>query len=87
MMGEGQSDKQIVDYLVARYGDFVLYNPPVEARTLLLWYGPWALLGGGLLVLLIIVVRKRKVESAPQKALLSAEEQQRLSQLLDKKDS
>ncbi|MBD7976541.1 cytochrome c-type biogenesis protein [Serpens gallinarum] len=87
MMGEGQSDKQIVDYLVARYGDFVLYNPPVEARTLLLWYGPWALLGGGLLVLLIIVVRKRKVESAPQKALLSAEEQQRLSHLLDKKDS
>ncbi len=87
MMGEGQSDKQIVDYLVARYGDFVLYNPPVEARTLLLWYGPWALLGGGLLVLLIIVVRKRKVENAPQKALLSAEEQQRLSQLLDKKDS
>ena len=87
MMGEDQSDEQIVDYLVARYGDFVLYNPPVEARTLLLWYGPWALLGGGLLVLLIIVVRKRKVENAPQKALLSDEEQQRLSQLLDKKDS
>ena len=86
MLGEGQSDEQIVDYLVARYGDFVLYNPPLDARTLLLWYGPWALLGGGLLVLLVIVLRKRKVESAPQKALLSAEEQQRLSHLLDKND-
>src|SRR5690606_36042664 len=86
MLEDGQSDGQIVGYLVDRYGDFVRYKPPVELRTLLLWYGPWALLGGGLLALVVIVVRRRKVENAPQNALLSAEEQERLSQLLDKKD-
>jgi len=86
MLEDGQGDEQIVDHLVDRYGDFVRYNPPVELRTLLLWYGPWALLGGGLLALVVIVVRRRRVENAPQNALLSAEEQERLSQLLDKKD-
>ena len=83
---DGQADEQIVEHLVDRYGDFVRYNPPVELRTLLLWYGPWVLLGGGLLALVVIVVRRRRVENAPQNALLSAEEQERLSQLLDKKD-
>jgi cytochrome c-type biogenesis protein CcmH len=86
MLEDGQGDEQIVDHLVDRYGDFVRYNPPVELRTLLLWYGPWALLGGGLLALVVIVVRRRRVENAPQNALLSAEEQERLSHLLDKKD-
>lgn len=86
MLEDGQDDEQIVEHLVDRYGDFVRYNPPVELRTLLLWYGPWALLGGGLLALVVIVVRRRRVENAPQNALLSAEEQERLSQLLDKKD-
>ncbi|HTN32125.1 MAG TPA: cytochrome c-type biogenesis protein [Pseudomonas sp.] len=86
MLEDGQGDEQIVDHLVDRYGDFVRYNPPVELRTLLLWYGPWALLGGGLLALIVIVVRRRRVENAPQNALLSAEEQERLSHLLDKKD-
>ncbi|WP_027591254.1 cytochrome c-type biogenesis protein [Pseudomonas sp. RL] len=86
MLEDGQADEQIVEHLVDRYGDFVRYNPPVELRTLLLWYGPWVLLGGGLLALVVIVVRRRRVENAPQNALLSAEEQERLSQLLDKKD-
>lgn len=86
MLEDGQDDEQIVEHLVDRYGDFVRYNPPVELRTLLLWYGPWVLLGGGLLALVVIVVRRRRVENAPQNALLSAEEQERLSQLLDKKD-
>lgn len=86
MLEDGQADEQIVEHLVDRYGDFVRYKPPVELRTLLLWYGPWVLLGGGLLALVVIVVRRRRVENAPQNALLSAEEQERLSQLLDKKD-
>lgn len=87
MLESGRSDDQIVEHLVDRYGDFVRYKPPVELRTLLLWYGPWVLLGGGLLTLAVIVVRRRRVENAPHNALLSAEEQERLSQLLDKKDS
>ena len=44
---QGKNDEQIKDYLVARYGDFVLYNPPVKATTWLLWFGPFVLLLGG----------------------------------------
>ncbi|MCY1280239.1 Cytochrome c-type biogenesis protein CcmH [compost metagenome] len=92
MLEEGKSNDEIVDFLVARYGDFVRYKPPVNARTLLLWYGPAGLLVGGLVVLGIIVVRRRRVENSPAQVLLSADEQARLDALLnsenqDKKDS
>ncbi|HHF7367085.1 TPA: cytochrome c-type biogenesis protein [Legionella bozemanae] len=40
MVKEGKSDSEISDYLIARYGDFILFNPPVKAVTLLLWFGP-----------------------------------------------
>lgn len=93
MLGEGKSDDQIVDYLVDRYGDFVRYNPPVNARTWLLWYGPWLMLGGGLGVLALIVLRRRR-PAAPRGAAasgnpgsdLSAEERARLDQLLHGSD-
>lgn len=45
----GKSDTQIKEFLVARYGDFVLYKPPVKATTWLLWFGPFLLLAGGAL--------------------------------------
>ncbi|MBV2134572.1 cytochrome c-type biogenesis protein CcmH [Pseudomonas sp. MAP12] len=82
MLGEGKSNDEIVDFLVARYGDFVRYNPPVNARTWLLWYGPWLLLGGGLGVLALIVLRRRRPAASGQGADLSAEERARLEQLL-----
>ncbi|WP_027911386.1 cytochrome c-type biogenesis protein [Pseudomonas sp. URMO17WK12:I4] len=78
----GESNAQIIDYLVARYGDFVLYKPPVSGRTLLLWYGPGALLVGGFIVLVVIVRRRRKSEG-PAATGLSSEEQQRLAHLLE----
>ncbi|ASK94419.1 cytochrome C biogenesis protein [Xanthomonas citri pv. vignicola] len=58
LMHEGHSDAQIRQFLVARYGEFVLYRPRVESRTWLLWFGPllMLLLGAGAVVL---VVRKR----------------------------
>lgn len=65
MLEEGQSNREIADFLVMRYGDFVLYKPPVDARTYLLWFGPAALLGGGLLLLGVLVVRRRRVENTP----------------------
>jgi cytochrome c-type biogenesis protein CcmH len=40
MLQEGKTEKQIIAYMVARYGDYVLYNPPVQKNTLLLWFGP-----------------------------------------------
>jgi cytochrome c-type biogenesis protein CcmH len=48
---QGQSDGEIIDFMVARYGDFVLYRPPFKATTLLLWLGPLLLLATGLVVL------------------------------------
>ncbi len=83
MLEEGKGDDEIVDYLVARYGDFVRYKPPVNGRTLLLWYGPAGLLVGGLLVLGVIVLRRRRVENTPGDALLSSDERARLDALLN----
>lgn len=57
MLMQGKSKQQIIEYMVNRYGDFVLYNPPLKSNTLLLWGGPFVLL---LLVLIIVVFRVRK---------------------------
>lgn len=48
MLRKGMSDKEIKEYMVQRYGDFVLYNPPVKTSTWVLWFGPFVLLVGGL---------------------------------------
>ncbi|TBU74556.1 cytochrome c-type biogenesis protein [Phytopseudomonas daroniae] len=90
MLEAGDSNAEIIDYLVARYGDFVLYKPPVTHRTLLLWYGPAALLVGGFVLLGVIVLRRCKA-GVEVSTGLSSDEQQRLAQLLkqaplDKKD-
>jgi cytochrome c-type biogenesis protein CcmH len=58
MMQSGKSDAEIKEYLVARYNDFVLYDPPVKAGTLLLWFAPGALVLIGALVL-VSILRKR----------------------------
>ena len=77
-MNDGKTDQQVIDFLVARYGDFVLYNPPVKPETWILWYGPFVLLAIGLLVL-AFTVRRRKRQSGPA---FSEQEQQQLKQLL-----
>ena len=76
----GDSDRQVEEYLVARYGDFVLLDPPFEAKTLILWGGPAAvlLLGGGIIFL---AGRRRRSRAAP--IPLSDGERRRLAQLLD----
>jgi cytochrome c-type biogenesis protein CcmH len=83
MMKQGKSDKQITDYLVARYGDFVLYKPPVKSYTILLWFGPFAmlLLGAGVLA---FQVRKRR--RLVQESALTPEAQQRVASLLNEED-
>jgi cytochrome c-type biogenesis protein CcmH len=84
LMDQGQSDTQIVEFLVTRYGDFVLYNPPVKPSTYILWYGPFVLLAIGLLVLVHTLKRRSKQTDSG----FSAEEQERLKQILgsDKPD-
>jgi cytochrome c-type biogenesis protein CcmH len=80
-LSKGKSDKEIIDYLVARYGDFVLYKPPMKSYTILLWFGPFALLFAGV-GLLYFQLRKRR-QAIPEVAL-SAEAQERANLLLNK---
>ena len=74
----GDSDQQVKDYLVARYGDFVLLDPPFRARTLILWLGPAALLVFGAIVITVVLRRRRSETPAP----LSEDENRRLVRLL-----
>jgi cytochrome c-type biogenesis protein CcmH len=75
----GKSDDQIVDYMVARYGDFVLYQPPLKATTVLLWAGPALLL----LIAVVVAVRALRMRAGrAEEAPLSAEEHERALRLL-----
>ena len=80
LMQKGMTDQEIKDYLVARYGDFVLYEPPLKSFTLLLWLGPFALLIAGMGVLVFQMRNRRKTVA---ETTLSPEEQQRVAALLN----
>ncbi|MDT3737064.1 MAG: cytochrome c-type biogenesis protein [Denitratisoma sp.] len=78
-IGQGKSDKEILDFMVGRYGDFVRYRPPLKGTTLLLWFGPFLLLVAGVIGLVLYLRRrgKRVVEAS-----LSADEQKKAEALL-----
>ncbi|WP_232297945.1 cytochrome c-type biogenesis protein [Nitrosospira sp. NpAV] len=59
-MRANKSDKEIIDFLVARYGDFVLYRPPVKSTTLFLWFGPFIFLAIGAVLLVVYLKRRRR---------------------------
>jgi cytochrome c-type biogenesis protein CcmH len=61
LLKQGKSDAEVVDYMTARYGDFVLYRPPLRATTLLLWFGPALMLAGGAAVLVIVLRRRSRM--------------------------
>lgn len=65
---EGKSDKDIVDYMVARYGNFVLYKPPLQANTLALWFGPAVLLLIAVGVVVAIVRRRATMDDERESA-------------------
>jgi len=77
---DGYEDQQVRDFLQQRYGDFVLYNPPLTGRTLVIWAMPVLLALIGLLVILQLLLRAR----AKRSVALSAEEQSRLREILGK---
>ena len=79
---EGDSDEQILDFLVKRYGDFVLLKPPVKASTYALWYGPIVIFVLGVIGL-VVFLRGRRPTAAMQTAALSEDEERRISALLD----
>lgn len=79
MIRAGQSDKKIKDFMVTRYGDFVLYRPPFKTTTFLLWVGPFIILITGFLGLVRFIRQHKKVLVAE----ISGDEKKKLKQLLD----
>jgi cytochrome c-type biogenesis protein CcmH len=79
MITKGMSDREIIDFLVQRYGDFVLYRPPWKATTTLLWLGPFLLLIAGATAL-VLALRRRQKKLAD--VTLSEAEHNRVAQLL-----
>ena len=79
---KGDSNQQVLDFLVARYGEFVLLKPLLESRTIILWALPPVALLAGAVGLFFAVRRRRTIQ--PEPATLSNEEQRKLSTLVDK---
>ncbi len=77
-LAAGKSERDVVDYLVARYGDFVLYRPPLKGSTVLLWTGPFLFVAFGAFLLVRFVRRRRVAE--PE---LSPDERARAAKLLE----
>jgi cytochrome c-type biogenesis protein CcmH len=78
-MKAGKSDQEIIAFMTERYGDFVLFKPPVKMTTYLLWFGPFALLAAGVAVQFIYLKRRReRVRDQP----LSESERKRVEALL-----
>lgn len=65
MLKQGRDEKQVIDFMVQRYGDFVLYKPPVKPSTWLLWVGPFLLFGAGLATLYVKLKNRRKQMAGP----------------------
>ncbi|ENY71005.1 cytochrome c heme lyase subunit CcmL [Aeromonas diversa CDC 2478-85] len=80
MVRAGKSKEEVVDYMVARYGNFILYDPPLMASTLILWAGPFAVI----LIGVMVVVRRSRRSQQEKNTDLSEAEQRRLQRLLDK---
>lgn len=82
MIKDGKSDKEVVDYMVTRYGDFILYKPRVTPATYLLWAAPVVLLITGIVVILIMLRQRRRLALQRTSAALTDVEQARLNSLL-----
>ncbi len=83
----GDSDSEVMDFLTARYGDFVLLNPRFNARTALLWSLPALVLLGGIVALVVFLRRQRSAQAGADGGdsaqALTAKEQKRLAELVD----
>lgn len=85
MVREGKDKQEVVDYMVARYGNFILYNPPLMASTLILWLGPLLVIVIGV-VMVVVRSRRRPAAATPADSALSVEEQRRLAALLKEEE-
>ncbi len=78
----GDSNRQVIDYVVSRYGDFVLLRPPLKPETWVLWFGPAALLAIGIVVLVLYIRRRARMDAAPAMTPLSRDEEERLARVI-----
>lgn len=86
MIQDGRSDKEIVDFMVDRYGEYILYRPRLTPFTVMLWVGPAVLLILGIIILIVMVRRRRANATEPSQAL-STQEQARLKALFETQQS
>lgn len=87
LLTAGAADSEIIDFMVTRYGEFVLYRPQINSQTWLLWYGPYVVLSFGVMIILLIVYKRkanRRVRPGAKKFELTPEERARLDALLEK---
>lgn len=82
-LAAGKSEAEVKTYMTDRFGDFVLYNPPFKATTVVLWAGPFAAL---LLAGFLLIRRLRKTSAAPAAAVLSDADRERARAMLNTKD-
>lgn len=83
MIQDGRSDKEIVDFMVERYGDYILYRPRLTSATVMLWVGPAVVFLAGLIILIVIVRQRRRDTLLKGPVALDTEEQSRLAALLN----
>ena len=81
-MRAGKTNEEIIAFMTERYGDFVLFRPPVKATTYLLWFGPFALLGAGVVVQYLYLKRRRRQQQQVREEPLSEAERKRVEALL-----
>lgn len=81
LLHEGRSDDEIVEFMVSRYGEFILYNPPVNKHTVVLWVLPAGLLTLGGLIVIVLVYRSRNAGNVPAESTSQVHERAR--ELLD----
>ena len=84
MISAGNTNKEIADYMVSRYGDFVLYKPPFKSTTLVLWLGPLLFFIIALVTVIRVIQQRNKADSIEE---LSEEQHQRAQKLLNKDDT
>jgi len=80
MLNQGKSKTEIADFMVARYGDFVLYRPPVKSSTFMLWFGPFIFLLIGAVIAISYV---RRQQNSAQSVVVDSQTQKRAHSLLD----
>jgi len=83
LVSDGRSEEAVLEYMTARYGDFVLYRPPLDPRTWLLWFGPFALI---VVAVLALVFAIRRLRGRGPEPALSPEEHRRAERLLREGD-